>query len=260
MTVDGNGNVRALVKADAANPAASAITARYAYDGFGKEVAVSGVDADKNTFRFSTKQLDAETGMNYYGYRFYAANAGRWINRDPIRERGGMNLYHMCGNSCIFFHDLLGLYNNAEAAVRAAVELYNPISYKESLEYCGKVCAKCIDGKMEYSYTVTKGSTAGCTPGKAPCQHGWNAVAAWHTHGGPIDKDGDGIDDDNADNFSDADKRYARNTGQDLYLATPFGHAKVVDKDGKVTNLPDVPTHQPSPIGAPIPTIPNIAP
>lgn len=40
-------------------------------------------DADK-TFGFSTKQLDAETGMNYYGYRYYAADVGRWINRDSI--------------------------------------------------------------------------------------------------------------------------------------------------------------------------------
>ena len=110
---DGNGNVRALVKADAANPAASAITARYAYDGFGKEVAVSGADADKNTFRFSTKQLDAETGMNYYGYRYYASDAGRWINRDPIKERGGLNVYMFCSNSTIDKYDYLGMDDSA---------------------------------------------------------------------------------------------------------------------------------------------------
>lgn len=109
---DGNGNVRALVKADAVNPAASAITARYAYDGFGKEVAVSGADADKNAFRFSTKQLDAETGMNYYGFRFYDANNGRWINRDPIAEEGGLNVYSMVGNDAIDRYDVLGNQQN----------------------------------------------------------------------------------------------------------------------------------------------------
>lgn len=102
-----------MVKADAANPAASAITARYAYDGFGKEVAVSGADADKNTFRFSTKQLDAETGMNYYGYRYYASDAGRWINRDPIKERGGLNVYMFCSNSTIDKYDYLGMDDSA---------------------------------------------------------------------------------------------------------------------------------------------------
>lgn len=107
--MDGNGNVRALVKADAANPAASAITARYAYDGFGKEVAVGGADADRNAFRFSTKQLDADTGMNYYGYRYHMAIDGRWINRDLIMEKGGLNIYATNGNNSILKIDKLGL-------------------------------------------------------------------------------------------------------------------------------------------------------
>jgi RHS repeat-associated protein len=109
---DGNGNVRALVKADAANPAASAIAARYAYDGFGKEVVVTGADADKNAFRFSTKQLDGETGMNYYGYRYYSADAGRWINRDPAEEDGGIGLYNFVGNESTGLIDILGLTDN----------------------------------------------------------------------------------------------------------------------------------------------------
>ncbi len=95
VPVDGNGNVRALVKADAANPAASAVVERNAYDGFGKELTGSTPAASSvNSFRFSTKQLDAvDAGMNYYGYRYYAADAGRWINRDPIAEQGVVGMF-----------------------------------------------------------------------------------------------------------------------------------------------------------------------
>lgn len=107
---DGNGNVRALVKADAANPEVSGVNARYAYDGFGKEVAVSGADADKNTFRFSTKQLDGEFGMNYYGHRYYMADTGRWINRDPLNESDDLNLYAFVSNSSIREYDVNGLF------------------------------------------------------------------------------------------------------------------------------------------------------
>ena len=32
-------------------------------------------------------------GVHYYGYRYYSPDLGRWINRDPIRERGGINVY-----------------------------------------------------------------------------------------------------------------------------------------------------------------------
>ena len=36
--------------------------------------------------------------MYYYLYRFYDPNLQRWINRDPIEEKGGYNLYGFVGN------------------------------------------------------------------------------------------------------------------------------------------------------------------
>jgi RHS repeat-associated protein len=51
--------------------------------------------------RFSTKYFDAETGLYYYGYRFYHPVLMRWLNRDPIEEEGGLNLYGFCGNNTI---------------------------------------------------------------------------------------------------------------------------------------------------------------
>ena len=87
---------------------------KYAYDGFGRELAapsslVPSLSSGLNSFRFSTKQLDAETGMNYYGYRYYAADSGRWINRDPIAENGGVNVYELNLNNTVNLIDCLGL-------------------------------------------------------------------------------------------------------------------------------------------------------
>jgi RHS repeat-associated protein len=45
----------------------------------------------------------------HYGYRFYNPSTGRWLNRDPIGERGGLNLYGMVGNDALNFADYLGL-------------------------------------------------------------------------------------------------------------------------------------------------------
>ncbi|MGV3773436.1 MAG: RHS repeat-associated core domain-containing protein [Verrucomicrobiales bacterium] len=45
----------------------------------------------------------------YYGYRFYNASTGRWLSRDPIRERGGKNLYGFVRNNPISLLDLIGL-------------------------------------------------------------------------------------------------------------------------------------------------------
>jgi RHS repeat-associated protein len=34
----------------------------------------------------------------FYGYRYYDPSTGRWPSRDPIGEKGGVNLYGMVGN------------------------------------------------------------------------------------------------------------------------------------------------------------------
>ena len=48
------------------------------------------------------------SGVLYYGFRYYNAESGRWINRDLIEEEGGNNLYAMVGNDAVNFVDLLG--------------------------------------------------------------------------------------------------------------------------------------------------------
>jgi RHS repeat-associated protein len=42
------------------------------------------------------------------GYRFYNHDSGRWINRDPIREHGGLNIYVFCDNKPVNDWDVLG--------------------------------------------------------------------------------------------------------------------------------------------------------
>jgi RHS repeat-associated protein len=77
---DGNGNVAALVA-----QANGSLSARYEYGPFGETLRATGPMAKHNPFRFSTKYTDNETGLLYYGYRYYDPVTGRWPNRDPIR-------------------------------------------------------------------------------------------------------------------------------------------------------------------------------
>jgi RHS repeat-associated protein len=85
---DGNGNMAALVA-----QANGSLSARYEYGPFGEAIRATGPMARKNPFRFSTKFTDNETGLIYYGYRFYDPVMGRWVNRDPIGEGLGLSLY-----------------------------------------------------------------------------------------------------------------------------------------------------------------------
>jgi RHS repeat-associated protein len=43
------------------------------------------------------------------GYRFYEPNLQRWLNRDPIEERGGINLYAFVANDAVRRVDPAGL-------------------------------------------------------------------------------------------------------------------------------------------------------
>jgi hypothetical protein len=46
--------------------------------------------------------------VRYYGYRYYDPVTGRWPSRDPIGERGGINLYGMVKNDTLNAVDVLG--------------------------------------------------------------------------------------------------------------------------------------------------------
>ncbi len=85
---DGNGNLTSLTDAGDGS-----LVAAYEYSPFGELLRSTGSFADENPFRFSTKYYDSETELSYYGFRYYSASLGRFINRDPIEERGGWTLY-----------------------------------------------------------------------------------------------------------------------------------------------------------------------
>jgi RHS repeat-associated protein len=88
--------------------------AAYRYDPFGRWLAQTGPYASANVMRFSSKPWIAHNGSNtdglyYYGYRLYDPLTQRWLNRDPIGERGGINLYAFVANNPINAYDPLGL-------------------------------------------------------------------------------------------------------------------------------------------------------
>jgi RHS repeat-associated protein len=101
---DGNGNVMGYYAADTGES-----TAEFEYGPFGEPIRATGEKKDDFNFRFSTKYEDAETGLLYYGFRYYDPVTGRWPNRDPIEENGGLNLYGFVLNNSIDYFDIHGL-------------------------------------------------------------------------------------------------------------------------------------------------------
>ena len=121
---DGNGNVTELVKL-----ANGSVSARYDYGAFGETISMDGgTVAEANPFRFSTRYLDVETGLYNYGYRLYDAPNARWLNRDPIGERGGINLYATLHNDLVNAWDYLGLQEPENPQQPAQVQV-TPLTF-----------------------------------------------------------------------------------------------------------------------------------
>ena len=99
---DANGNIVRYTDA------AGNVVVSYTYGAFGNTLSAIGALADVFRFRFSTKYYDPETGLYYYGYRFYSPSLMRWLNRDPIEEAGGNNLYAFCANNPMIRYDSYG--------------------------------------------------------------------------------------------------------------------------------------------------------
>jgi RHS repeat-associated protein len=101
---DGGGNITYLVNSS------QGLAAGYRYDPYGNLISSSGSLATANVYRFSSKEQHAVSGLHYYGERFYEPNLQRWLNRDPMGEWGGINLYGFVGNRPINEVDPYGLF------------------------------------------------------------------------------------------------------------------------------------------------------
>ena len=83
-----------------------AIAATYDYSPYGQVVSTGDL---VQPVQWSSEMNDVELALVYYNYRYYNPADGRWINRDPITEEGGWNLYEFMGNICVYKCDYLGL-------------------------------------------------------------------------------------------------------------------------------------------------------
>ena len=119
---DANGNI--MQKLDSNGNALMSVT----YDPFGNLIDGTLV----GDYGFSTKMLIQGVNWYYYGFRYYDPETGRWPNRDPIAEQGGVNLYGFVGNDLIASVDVLG---KCKLSYRKARDADAPGKYKSSVVF-----------------------------------------------------------------------------------------------------------------------------
>ncbi len=77
------------------------------YTGFGEE----RVKTQLSPWRFASKRVDVETGLVYFGKRYYHPHLGKWITKDPAGFEDGPNLHAYLHNSPLNDFDLYGLWS-----------------------------------------------------------------------------------------------------------------------------------------------------
>ena len=97
---DGLGSVTDLTDS------AGATAKSYSYDAYGNILDSPGtVD---QPYTYTGRELDQETGLSYYRARTYDSAVGRFIQKDPIGLRGGLNVYEYTQSSPTNLSDPLG--------------------------------------------------------------------------------------------------------------------------------------------------------
>ena len=71
--------------------------------------ATPGFDLSLKRYRFSGKERDDETGLYYFGARYYAPWLGRWTSSDPAGFVSGPNLFRYCANNPVMLSDPTGM-------------------------------------------------------------------------------------------------------------------------------------------------------
>lgn len=111
--------------------ASGAVRAQYAYTPWGERTKLSGdVDTDEGF----TGHWHHTSGLVLTWFRAYDPATGRWLSRDPIGERGGLNLYGYCVNNPINSFDPYGQNPPDEDEPPPGVDLQAWIAFQREEE------------------------------------------------------------------------------------------------------------------------------
>ncbi|MBE7385745.1 MAG: VCBS repeat-containing protein [Leptolyngbya sp. SIO1E4] len=80
----------------------------YPYGGTAYLTGKNVAEVKRKRYRYSGKERDDETGLYYYGARYYAPWLGRWMSCDPIGSADSVNLYQFLKENPLRFKDYHG--------------------------------------------------------------------------------------------------------------------------------------------------------
>ncbi len=223
------------------------ILSQYNYSPYGQVMKFSeNVPSD---FQYAGYYYHAPSGLSLTLNRVYSAQLGRWINRDPIQESGGINLYCYAHNKPSIFTDITGLvclYEDRRPKLpgdKSALDFLKeagPLTAQDQTEYGGRLYRDPGTGRTYYTppgsipFTLDLNGNKDIYPLDhapiPPTPPGMDDLGRIHTH---IDSSGNSSEVVSGDpnhlltsdpnKFSTEDLTNAKTTNSPSYLGAPNG-------------------------------------
>lgn len=164
---DAYGHIRSLV-----DPEANVSCATYRYSAFGDEQIYGNI---LSPWRFAGKRVDAETGLIYFGKRYYDPKSFSWTTPDPLEDADGFNLYAYVHHNPLLYIDRDGCFSLSDwvssSTILEAVAVtvaagtvigWGALGFAEGfLAGCGDgILATCIDFAADGAALYSEGATA----------------------------------------------------------------------------------------------------
>jgi RHS repeat-associated protein len=120
-----------------------AVAERYRTTAFGTPTVLaanyqprSAANATGYRFLFTGREWLSQVGLNDHRNRYYSPSLGRFINTDPVKFSGGINLYSYVGNNPAVLRDPFGLccekeQSDLEAADRNVAEKKQAVDFAQ---------------------------------------------------------------------------------------------------------------------------------
>lgn len=147
---DALGSIVALTDAD------GSVVERYEYTEYG-ETTIYNISGSiiassqfSNSYGYTGRRLDNESGLYYYRMRYYSAERGRFLQRDPLGYIDGMGLYAYVKNNPVNWVDFSGLVAiTSEIRQAVALEAQQAANMVEMMEFDDGLDAKSL-GRLKH--------------------------------------------------------------------------------------------------------------
>ena len=155
----------------------------YPYGGTAYLVGTDRLGAEAKRYRHAGKERDDETGLYYYGARYYAPWLGRWISADAVDAAGADNLYAFVSGNPIVVVDPQGLTGEVVSSIEKGLRRLGELVEAENAKWAANKSYQPLEHALIYDPAAPSGSQLTILTGQAGGVDPPAGVAALaHTH------------------------------------------------------------------------------